>query len=223
MSDRFYSVLRRLGAPAFLTSGRATVLGAEHTDRPGAYLLASNHESPYDVPLLMLHCRRAVDFVSITEVFERPFTRWLYGSMNAFPLDRSRPDAPTVRVLLDRLRRGRVVGLFPEGRMQRGGRSVLRTGRIRPGLGRLARLAGVPIVPAAVVGSPEYGRIRAWLPLGRTRYGVAFGPPIEPGDDPAETEARFVAALRDLHADLAARLPGDASGVPPRSSGPRSA
>ena len=208
MSDRFYSVLRRLGAPAFLTSGRATVLGQEHTDRPGAYLLASNHESPYDVPLLMLHCRRVVDFVSITEVFERPFTRWLYGSMNAFPLDRSRPDAPTVRVLLDRLRRGRVVGLFPEGRMQRGERGVLRTGRIKPGLGRLAGLAGVPVIPVVLVGSPSYGRFTAWLPLRRTRYGVAFGPAIEPCDDPAETERRFVEALRDLHADLVARMPG---------------
>ena len=206
MSDRFYSLVRLAGAPAFWTSGRPTVFGVDHARRPGAFILAANHESPFDVPLLILHCGRRVDFVSITEVFENPAVAWLYGNMNAFPLDRRGPDVPTVRTILARLYAGRVVGMFPEGRMRRGEDSVIHTRRIRPGLGRIARLANVPIVPAAIVGSPRYGRFASWLPLRRTRYGVAFGEPIPPQDDPAETERLFVDRLLDLHAMLTARM-----------------
>src|SRR4051794_12787212 len=100
-------------------SSTPTVLNAEVTRRAGPYILAANHQTPYDVPLLMRHTARNVDFVSIVEVFKNPFIHWFYGSMNAFPLDRSKPDAPTIRVILDRLSRGRVVGMFPEGRLRK--------------------------------------------------------------------------------------------------------
>ena len=206
MSDAFYNALWYAGLPAFWTSSRPTVLGAEHARRDGAFLLASNHQAPYDIPLLMRHCARNIDFVSITEVFENPLVARIYGGMNAFPLDRSRPDAPTVRTILDRLRRGRVVGIFPEGRMRRGSDSVLVTRRIRPGVGRIAKFAGVPIVPVVVVGSPLYGRFTSWLPLRRTRYGVAFGSAVPPDDDAAGVEARMIESMVALHADLTAAM-----------------
>ena len=206
MSDAFYNALWCAGYPAFWTTSRPTVLNADVTRRPGPYLLASTHESPYDVPLLMRHVARNIDFVSITEVFQNPLVAWLYGSMNAFPLDRSRPDAKTIRVILDRLERGRVVGMLPEGRMQRGEKSVIHTRRIRPGIGRLARLAGVPIIPVAIVNSPAYGRATSWLPLRRIRYGVAFGEPIAPGGEPSEIEAHVVDAMVDLHRRLVVKM-----------------
>src|SRR5260221_7805481 len=99
----------------FWTTSRPIVLHAERSRRKGGYILASNHPSPYDVPLLIRHSRRKLDFVSTVEVFQNRFAAWFYGSMNTFALDRSKPDGATVRVILDRLGRGRVVAMFPEG------------------------------------------------------------------------------------------------------------
>jgi 1-acyl-sn-glycerol-3-phosphate acyltransferase len=203
VSDGFYDALTMLGRPAFWVSSRPTVLNAAVTDRVGAYILAANHTSPYDIPILMRHCRRRIDFVSITEVFRNPFTAWLYGNMNAFPLDRSRPDAPTVRTVLDRLRSGRVIGMFPEGGFRHGAASVVHSRKIRPGIGRLALLANVPIVPCVIAGSERYGRPASWLPLRATRYGVAFGEAIEPAGTAEQIEERLI----DTFVELRRRTP----------------
>jgi 1-acyl-sn-glycerol-3-phosphate acyltransferase len=207
MSDLFYDAVVLLGRPAFWVSSRPVILGAEHASLPGSLLVAANHTSPYDIPLLMRHVRRRVDFVSITEVFRNPVVAGLYGAMNAFPLERSRPDAPAVRAILERLGRGRCVALFPEGRFRRGSESMVHTGQIRSGLGRIAKLAGAPILPCAIVGSEGYSRFAAWLPLRRTRYGIAFGPALAPGE-PEETERQLVEAVARLHAELVTAIGG---------------
>lgn len=206
MSDAFYTLVRTIGATAFISSGRPVVLGREHLPHTGPFILAANHQSPYDVPLLILHVPRHIDFVSIVEVFQKPLVGWFYGSLNAFPLDRGRPDAKTVRIILDRLAKGRVVGMFPEGRFRTGAASVVHNGQIRPGVGKIAQLANVPIVPCAIIGSPRYGNVQSWLPLRRTRYGVAFGEPITPDGDPVEIEATLCSAFANLHTRLKQQL-----------------
>src|ERR1041384_2498243 len=115
MSDAFYRAVRMVGTTAFWASASPVVVGESHVPGSGACIIAATHQSPYDVPLLIRHTRRLLDFVSTVEVFRNPLVAWFYGSLNAFPLDRSRPDVATVRVILDRLRRGRVVAIFPEG------------------------------------------------------------------------------------------------------------
>lgn len=209
MGDRFYDVMCTIGRPAFWVSSSPVVVGAEHTDRPGGYLLAANHQCPYDIPVLFRHCRRRIDFVSITEVFKHKPVAMFYGAMNAFPLDRSRPDVGTVKTVVDRLRAGRVVGMFPEGGFRRGEASVLRGGAIRSGIGRVALLAGVPVVPAVILGVEAYARFWSWAPVRGVRYGVMFSEPLAaPTDEEAAArlEAELVTRMRAMGADLAARL-----------------
>jgi 1-acyl-sn-glycerol-3-phosphate acyltransferase len=207
MSDVFYRAIRLIGSHIFWASGRPIVRGLEHIPSTGGVLIASNHTSAYDVALLIRHVPRLVDFVSITEVFKNPFLAWFYGSMNAFPLDRHKPDAPTVRTILRRLERGRLVAMFPEGGFRRGEASVLRTRKIRPGIGRVASIANVPLVPAVVVNSSAYSRRAAWLPLRRTRYAIAFGQQIAPGLPAEEIERRLVEAMVSLYEEVTADLP----------------
>ena len=209
MSDLFYRVVRLIGRHAFWVSSRPVVLGVEHVPRRGACVIASNHTSPYDVAILMRHTPRLLDFVSIVEVFKHPLLGWFYGNMNAFPLDRSKPDAPTVRTLLGRLERGRVVAMFPEGGFRRGEQSVLRNGKIRSGVGRLVRLAGVPLVPAVVINSIAYSKPAAWLPLRRVRYAVAFGPAISHELEAEEIEEKLVEAMAALYARASGELPAE--------------
>lgn len=202
MSDLFYKVVRGVGTPVFWMSASPVVIGTENVPASGPCLIAATHQSPYDVPLLIRHTPRLLDFVSIVEVFRNPLVAWFYGSLNAFPLDRSRPDAATVRILLERLRRSRVVAIFPEGGFRADADSVVRTRRMRAGTGRLARLTGSPVTPCVLIDSRAYRRPASWLPLRRTRYGLIYGTPIDPALDPAEIESRLVEAFVSLHEAL---------------------
>ena len=165
MGDRFYTGVHFVGSLIFMASSRPVILHVERTDRAGPFILAANHHSPYDVPLLIRHSRRKLDFVSIVEIFKHPFVRWFYGSMNAFAIDRSRADSAGVRTILHRLRNGRAVAMFPEGRIRRPPNSVTEGHPFRPGVARLAIMANVPIVPAVVVNSAAYERTTSWLPI----------------------------------------------------------
>lgn len=207
MGDAFYGAVRFVCGHAFRVSSSPVVAGLENIPVSGPVIIASNHSSPFDVPLLILHVPRPVDFVSIVEVFRNPLVGWFYGSMNAFPLDRAKPDAPTVRTILNRLENGRLIGMFPEGGFRRGASSVIRGGRMRSGIGRLAVLANAPVVPVVVVNSSAYTRPGAWLPLRRTRYAVAFGAGLSPRLEPEEIERRLAEAFVTLYEGLAPRLP----------------
>jgi 1-acyl-sn-glycerol-3-phosphate acyltransferase len=210
MSDFFYMLVRAYGYPVIHLTSRPKVLHAERLRRHerGAIIVAANHQSPFDVPILMRYLRRPLDFVSVTEVFANPLIGWFYIAMNAIPLDRSQPDVPSVRTIFERLRRGRAVVMFPEGRLTPVEGSVVRGGPMRRGIGRIAVAAGVPIVPVAVANSQAYYQARAWLPLRWTRYGVNVGRPIFPpriGDKREAghaVEARLKAELIRLHGEL---------------------
>ena len=213
MSDAFYDGLCVGGRVVWTLCTRPTVLHPERALLEPPFLVAANHESPFDVPMLMRHVPRRLDFVSTVEVFAHPLLGPFYGAMNAFPLDRGRPDPATVRAILRRLARGRCVALFPEGGFRGGRHRVTAGGRIRRGLGGLARLAGVPVLPVTVAGGPRFaGRsgfagVRPWLPTRSVRYGVALGEPMPPPTGDATErpfERAFEATQRGLAAELAA-------------------
>src|ERR671913_1859746 len=140
MSDLAYNVVWGIGVHAFWVSSSPIILHRDRLKRPGAYILAPNHLSPFDVSCLMAIAPRNLDWVSIVEAFRNPFVALLYGSVNVFALDRSKPDSPTVRIILDRLKRGRVVAMFPEGSIREDEReSVIHGGPFKPGVARIAQ------------------------------------------------------------------------------------
>lgn len=205
----FYHLVCAICQPALSVSRQAVTMGLNNLNgTSGAFLVAANHSSPYDIALLLSHARRYLDFVSSKEAFQNPFTRWLYGGMGAFPLDRSRPDATTVRTILERLKHGRVVAMFPEGGVRLGEKSLLGNGSVRRGLGRICMLAQAPAIPVVIVGSEKYANPTAWLPFKRTRYGIYFGQPIAPPPPDADDavtrafEAKYVEAMRRMHGEL---------------------
>lgn len=214
MSDLAYNIVWHACYPAIWVSSRPIVLHRDRVDVPGAYILAPNHLSPYDVPCLMAVSKRNLDFVSIVEVFRNPLVALLFGSVNVFPLDRSRVDSPTVRIILDRLRRGRVIAMFPEGHIREDEReSVVHGGPLKPGVARIAQLADAPVVPTVILGTRGYSNPLKWAPIRGLRYGVNFGRPMRVRKDLDKGEAlkQFLAEMKqaylDLHAELKAAMP----------------
>jgi 1-acyl-sn-glycerol-3-phosphate acyltransferase len=208
MSDFIYDWVVRICRPAFSVSSSPVVLHRDRAATPGACIIAPNHLSAYDVPCLMKESPRKLDFVSITELYENPFVAAFFNAMNVFPLDRSRPDSPTVRIILERLRRGRAVVMFPEGRIRTEADSVLNGGDIKSGVARIAQLAGVPVIPCVMLDTGAYAKLSAWMPLRGTRFGVAFGRPLRADVDLPEAESRAALltgikrSYGELHSEL---------------------
>jgi 1-acyl-sn-glycerol-3-phosphate acyltransferase len=183
VSEFFYRAVRCVGTAVFRIASQPRIIHAERARRPGAYLLASNHESAFDAPLLVAATPRVIYWLSIVEIFRHPAARWFLSSMEATPLDRSRADTTTVRRMVRHLRQGRVVGIFPEGGLKTGEDSALKQGSIHEGVCRLAMLARAPVIPCVVLGGGKFTRWTRWLPGAGTRWAVAFGEPIFPRQD----------------------------------------
>ncbi|MEN8040510.1 MAG: lysophospholipid acyltransferase family protein [Actinomycetota bacterium] len=126
------------------------VSGAENLPLDGPVVIAANHFSHLDPPLINVHLNRFVRFLAVDDLFlnSSAFARVL-GFFGAIPLDRDGYPVRAMREAIECLERGGVVGLFPEGRR------VERWGEDPPkrGAAWLAWMTGAPLVPVAIVGT----------------------------------------------------------------------
>lgn len=178
MSDFFYDLVRCIGLPIIRITSRLRMLHQDRVPRRGAFLLAANHLSPYDVPLLIVATPRRLDFATSFELGQNPLAGKFLRGMNVAFVDRSRRDAVSALAMVKKLQSGRIVAMFPEGAIRCEENSVLNGGPYKPGIIRLAAASGVPIVPCAVLGSTGYHRVASWLPLASVQAAVSFGRPI---------------------------------------------
>jgi 1-acyl-sn-glycerol-3-phosphate acyltransferase len=196
----------------FALIARVQVVGAEYSIRPGGFLLAANHISHFDPFIISAIVRRKIDWMAMAEFFPVPILGLFLRVVDAFPAERDRADLKTIRSAIQRLNAGRIVGIFPEGGIRHGARSLLEGAPLRPGASTLAQLASVPIVPCVIVGSDRLYRKKNWLPVRRTPIWIAFGEPIS-SDSPAD---KFIArdrmdnvlatTFRNLYAELRQRF-----------------
>ncbi len=211
MSDAFYRTIYVFSWGVFATSARAVVVGSERMPSTGALLLAANHISWYDIPLLAGHSPRLLDFLAINELYQRPMARWFFNGMNGIRYNRSSTDSQAVRGMLARLAKGRVVAIFPEGRLCKYEDSLFSGQPLRPGLARLAMAVQAPVLPVVLWGTDVYRRFLSWMPVRRTRYGMAFGKPIPPPtrvppSERAEEARRFEEEYRTRMCELRCEL-----------------
>lgn len=181
---------------------RLSVSGIENVPDRGPYLLAPNHVSYLDPPVVgsALGGRRvrSLYWAGWTGVvFTNPLTRLFSRLVRVVPIDPDRAVASSLAFGAAVLRRGKALALFPEGQ-----RSP--TGRIQPfkaGAGVLLGRFRVPVVPVYIRGAYEALPLQGKIPRLR-RISVAFGAPLDPaeleregrGDTPHE---RITAALHD--------------------------
>lgn len=197
---------------------RTRVLHRERSRVSGGCLLVANHISHFDPPFLSGAIRRKVDWMATRELYEiAPLGFWL-RAVDTFPVDREQVDRSAVRESLARLKRGRMVGIFPEGGIRDGAHSVLEGAPLKPGIAALAHLSGAPVVPCVIVGSDQLYTHRNWLPFRRARAWIAFGEPLRfSGDGKAGRtafDAEISAALRALYAELKERFHLTADDLP---------
>jgi 1-acyl-sn-glycerol-3-phosphate acyltransferase len=212
MIETFHSLANRATALflklLFGYSSRIQVIGRENAERAGGFLLASNHISHFDPFIISAVVRRKIDWMAMAEFFPNPLLGSFLRAVDAFPADRYRADRKTIRTAIARLKAGRVVGLFPEGGIRDGARSLLEGAPLRPGASTLAHIAGVPILPCVIVGSDRFYSGQSWLPFRRTPIWISFGRPIsnflemEKSVARAQIEQELTNAFQEIYAEL---------------------
>lgn len=154
--------------------------GEENLPREGGFVLSANHSSNIDPwPLgIPLYPGRQLRFMAKSEMYRGPL-KWILKGAGAFPVRRGMGDEEAIRKAVELAKSGEVVVIFPEGTRRNKGRikkhfnKKLRA-RPRSGAARVALLAGVPLVPAAIGGTESL------MKLGPLR--VAYGKPIDLSD-----------------------------------------
>jgi 1-acyl-sn-glycerol-3-phosphate acyltransferase len=185
---------------------RCRASGFEHVPRAGGFVLASNHYSNFDPWVLAapFFPRRYLRYMAKSELFWWPLKlllRWI----GAFPVRRGAADVDAIQTSVDLCRAGHIVVMFPEGTRRRKGLRKNVTLKPHAGAAMIALRAGVPLVPAAVIGTSSLTR------FGRLR--VCFGPsiPLDDLKNSGSRQAAQVASAR-LMAEIA-RLEAAPSGV----------
>jgi 1-acyl-sn-glycerol-3-phosphate acyltransferase len=160
-----YGVARGLVEAIARTFFRYRVVGAQNVPPTGGLIVACNHVSNFDPPLLGAAVPRPVSYMAKKELFAMPALKQMLPHLHAFPVDRQAGGTAALRAALRMLKDGRCVGIFPEG-----GRNVTGTNEEKAGAAFLAAASGMPVVPAAIVGT------RKLRPFGRV--SVVFGDPL---------------------------------------------
>ncbi|MFG1898539.1 lysophospholipid acyltransferase family protein [Micromonospora zamorensis] len=163
---------------------KITIEGAHHVPRTGGAVLASNHVSYLDFIFAGLGANpsgRLVRFMAKQSVFADRIGGPLMRGMKHIPVDRQ-AGAASFRAAVEALKRGEVVGVFPEGTISRS----FTVKELKSGTVRMARSAKVPVLPVAVWGTQRLwtkGRPRT-LTRRHTPITILVGEPINPADFP---------------------------------------
>jgi len=144
----------------------------------GPWILACNHLSHFDPPLIAAAFRRPLDFLAMRELFRPEWFGFLLRVANVIPVGRRQADTAALKAALQRLEQGRIVCVFPEGGLRAGSTSVLGGADLTEGVALLAARAQVPVRPAVIVGSDQLYVRQNWAR--RPRIVVAAGEPMAP-------------------------------------------
>ena len=188
------------------------VYGVHHLPRDGGVLVISNHQSYLDPIVLGVKVPRGFSFLAKSELFENRFFGWLIRNLNAFPVRQGEGDIGAVKETIRRLQEGHALIVYPEGTRSLSGEIET----LQPGVGLIARRAGVPVVPAVIDGSYD-----AW-PKGHKIFRphtvrAMYGPPIDlEGLKANQIVQKIDQTLRAMHAELRRSDPVLAGREPPR-------
>lgn len=155
---------------------RMRVTGREHIPARGGAVIAANHCSYLDPPV-MAGCnnRRIVHFMARDTLFSNPIAKWFFPRVAVIPLDRTRGDLGALKKAIATLKAGKVIGLFPEGTRSPDGQMHPAKG----GIGFLIAKGEVPVVPLYISGTYQAfpKGARKMLP---SRVVARLGKPITP-------------------------------------------
>jgi 1-acyl-sn-glycerol-3-phosphate acyltransferase len=167
-TDAIWAVGRPTIGTAVKLAAPHRVYGRERVPREGGLVVAANHFSWIDPPVLGAACPRTLYFMAKVEAHRVPGLGQLMRSFGAFAVRRGESDRDAVRMMRQIVRDGNALGMFAEGTRQTSGVP----GVVQPGAAMVAIAEGVQLIPAAIYGS------HGWRLGGFQPVSVAWGEPM---------------------------------------------
>ncbi|BDS05429.1 1-acyl-sn-glycerol-3-phosphate acyltransferase [Oceaniferula spumae] len=162
----------RLWQKCFICFFSYRVVGKEKLVTDGPVLIASNHESFLDPPLVGIAYDQEVYYLARKTLF-RGFGAWLYPKLNSIPVDQERPDMTSLKTIIKLLKQGNQVVVFPEGARTLDGELQ----EAQPGTGLIVAKSKAVVQPVRIFGA------RQALPRGSSKMNfcpitLVVGDPI---------------------------------------------
>ncbi|HEX6687357.1 MAG TPA: lysophospholipid acyltransferase family protein [Solirubrobacterales bacterium] len=186
-----YPLVRAIVSLPTLLLYRVRAIGVENVPRTGALVLAPNHFSQMDHFFVGLYLRRQVRFMAKSQMFGPPVLTYIYKHGGVFPVRRGQHDEEAFKTAFAILDQGGMLLVYAEGGRSRSGE----LGEPKPGIGRIALEAGVPVVPVAVHGSAS---VRRWKRFRFPKVTVQFGEPLSYRSEGAPSRERQLEAATEI-------------------------
>lgn len=174
--------------------------------RTGPAILVCNHVSGLDPLLIQSACSRLIIWMMAREYYEVPSLTWLYKLVEAIPVDRTGRDLTATRAALRALNDGRIVGIFPEGRIETDTNLL----PFQTGVALMAIKTRVPVYPAYLDGT-QRGKEMVDAVAHPNRAAICFGPPVDfPRDSTAKAALEHATErIKDAVWSLRQKVIGD--------------
>jgi 1-acyl-sn-glycerol-3-phosphate acyltransferase len=180
---------------------RWEVFNPENVPQSGPVILASNHASFMDPPLVGAATRREINYLARESLFRFPVLGSILRAVNAVPVDREGGGAAGLRAIFDRLLKGGAIILFPEG-------TRTRDGSLQPaksGIGLTVIKSEAPVVPVRVFGTFEAFSRHHSFPQPK-KIAVKFGKPIDFAALRAEAKGCSKQRLKEIYQEVADKI-----------------
>ncbi|WP_081722327.1 lysophospholipid acyltransferase family protein [Geminisphaera colitermitum] len=184
---------------------RGEVAGLDNVPKDGAFLVAANHASHLDPPMIGCHIPRQMAFFARRTLWKGGISTWWLDGVGCVPVDRDGgADVGAIKGVLRVLQAGKALTLFPEGTRSADGRLQAP----KAGVGMIACKTRVCVLPVRIFNSHiAFGR-DGRLRLG-TRVDIVYGRPLQPADydNPADGKDRYQKASERIMSAIAALRP----------------
>jgi 1-acyl-sn-glycerol-3-phosphate acyltransferase len=179
----FYEATYMFSMTAMTLGFSLRTLGRNNIPKEGPALLIANHQSYLDPMLVGLSTRRHLCFLARKTLFRNRFFARLIGTLNAVPIDQEGIGREGIQAVLNQLRLGQAVVVFPEGERTEDGI----TQAFKPGVHLLVKKSNAPLIPVGVAGAfAAWPRFKPFpmpaplfLPPGNGTLAVCVGKPLD--------------------------------------------
>jgi len=162
------------------------VIGAENMIEEGPCIIAANHCSNLDPPLVGIACKRAIHYLGKKSLLDWPLLGPIFPQFNVIPVDQRNADRSALMGAIRVVRNGGAVLIFPEGTRSPDGKPQ----PAQPGIGMVVAKTGAPVVPAIIKGSFEAFSRNQKLALHKP-ITLAIGTPLLFGDSAAHDRGLY--------------------------------
>ncbi len=146
----FYTLFSPIVSILFYIIFLPKVKGKDNIPKKNGAILAGNHKSNLDCFMVILSTKRCIHFLAKAELFKLSFFNWFFSNSGLIPVYRNGKDKKALETAIERLKKGELVGVFPEGRLNKTSKNTLLPFKI--GAVKMAKKTGCPIIPFAING-----------------------------------------------------------------------